>query len=631
MTSRRQTLGALSPSQLNSRGNAVPGRVSKDPKQGKPVRGERFSSTGTDRRSSVYGKSSSTRQDPRPIGTKEYTNACIKTVVAYLTSHSYPFPISPKTLTTPTAKEFTTLIQYLFQKLDPTLKTLGKVEDEVPALLKRVGYPFQISKSALFAVGSPHSWPAVLAAVTWLVELLNYLDKVEVSFPASFDDRQRGEREFYEYISGAYKHFLAGDDQRCQEAESEQQQQCREREQVVAEETGKVRAELQQTVREIERLRAEPSPLLAAKEQKAEAASEVEKQMRALENLQAYKATLQKKIQDKQADVAAREKELASFLQANEELRQQLSAQTINKSEVNKWLNERVKEQKVLESLRAQREELDAQVLKLELQVEHALQALQEAARRYNTLADRLRIIPATAKRAAGIAFELEVRRVASTPSGASSAAQQQQQQQHAADNSAALPPAVNTGGGEVLNIDLKGSVRPALQRLCETYVTRRSDLQRDALALAEQLDSAKEAAAEKVEEAAGWAEQAAKLEARYRELKDVLDSDVRDVAARVEQAEAESAAAAAAAAKRQAESHARRLSAEAECEELRRRVEGECRALQSELTAALELLVGHKLALGGGLASACAEMEQLVAHAESLTPPTNPLAAADC
>jgi hypothetical protein len=39
--------------------------------------------------------------------------------------------------------------------------------------------PMQISKSALFAVGSPHSWPAVLAALTWLVELLNYNGKAE--------------------------------------------------------------------------------------------------------------------------------------------------------------------------------------------------------------------------------------------------------------------------------------------------------------------------------------------------------------------------------------------------------------------------------------------------------------------
>jgi len=58
------------------------------------------------------------------------------------------------------------------------MKIFGKIEDDVPLFFKRINYPFAISKSALFAVGSPHSWPAVLAALTWLVELLNYNAKV---------------------------------------------------------------------------------------------------------------------------------------------------------------------------------------------------------------------------------------------------------------------------------------------------------------------------------------------------------------------------------------------------------------------------------------------------------------------
>ena len=56
-------------------------------------------------------------------------------------------------------------------------KLLGKVEDDIPALYKRLRYPFQISKSALFAVGSPHTWPGLLAALSWLAELLSYQEK----------------------------------------------------------------------------------------------------------------------------------------------------------------------------------------------------------------------------------------------------------------------------------------------------------------------------------------------------------------------------------------------------------------------------------------------------------------------
>ena len=67
----------------------------------------------------------------------------------------------------------------LAAQMDPNLaaKSMGKIEDDVPALFKRLRYPFGISKSALFAVGSPHTWPGLLAALTWLVELLNYEEK----------------------------------------------------------------------------------------------------------------------------------------------------------------------------------------------------------------------------------------------------------------------------------------------------------------------------------------------------------------------------------------------------------------------------------------------------------------------
>lgn len=64
-------------------------------------------------------------------------------------------------------------------QVDPNLnpKSLTKVEDDVPAFFKRLRYPFQISKSSLFAVGSPHTWPGLLASLVWLTELLSYSEK----------------------------------------------------------------------------------------------------------------------------------------------------------------------------------------------------------------------------------------------------------------------------------------------------------------------------------------------------------------------------------------------------------------------------------------------------------------------
>lgn len=143
--------------------------------------------------------------------------------------HAYPYPLSPKILTSPTGKDFTQLAFWLFQRFDPSLKAFGKVEDEVPLFFKRLNYPFQLSKSALFAVGSPHSWPSVLAALSWLVELLNYDDRAEDAAAAQFDEQQRSERQFFAYASTAYRYFLAGDDAKAAAADDEMLGQFRER------------------------------------------------------------------------------------------------------------------------------------------------------------------------------------------------------------------------------------------------------------------------------------------------------------------------------------------------------------------------------------------------------------------
>lgn len=74
---------------------------------------------------------------------------------------------------------------------------------QVPQLYKRLRYPFQISKSNLSAVGSPHTWPSLLAALTWLVELLNYQEKAEAARQVS----ARGSREAH--VARPCKHHTA--------------------------------------------------------------------------------------------------------------------------------------------------------------------------------------------------------------------------------------------------------------------------------------------------------------------------------------------------------------------------------------------------------------------------------------
>jgi kinetochore protein NDC80 len=151
------------------------------------------------RRSSVYGKTSLTNlngsqpaygKDPRPIRDKTFQANCTRNLVEFLMRVGYPHPISQKLLTAPSAKDFQQIFKFLYSNLDPTFEFGKKFEEEVPGLLKGLRYPFanEISKSQLYAVGSMHAWPGLLAMLNWMVELIQCCDELNNSLNNQADD-----------------------------------------------------------------------------------------------------------------------------------------------------------------------------------------------------------------------------------------------------------------------------------------------------------------------------------------------------------------------------------------------------------------------------------------------------------
>lgn len=132
----------------------------------------------TSRRSSVYGGRASMsarggRLDPRPLADKNYMNGCIHALIEFLSERGYDHVLSPKLLKGPSKKDFCNIMHFLFRQVDPTFEFGVKFEEDVAAQLKNLRYPFAISKTALVAVGSPHTWPALLGSIAWVIELLS--------------------------------------------------------------------------------------------------------------------------------------------------------------------------------------------------------------------------------------------------------------------------------------------------------------------------------------------------------------------------------------------------------------------------------------------------------------------------
>lgn len=122
------------------------------------------------RRSSIHGSATGT-SDPRPLSDKAYRANCIRSLIQFLTENGYDAPLSPKLLSAPSTKDFIRIFQFIYAQFDPSYPwDRMKAEDDIPLILKSIGYPFPVKKSAIFACGSQHNWPKLLGALTWMIE-----------------------------------------------------------------------------------------------------------------------------------------------------------------------------------------------------------------------------------------------------------------------------------------------------------------------------------------------------------------------------------------------------------------------------------------------------------------------------
>lgn len=176
-------------------------------------------------------------------------------MVSYLTARGYADALSlnVKQLVTngPSGRDFQNIMTFLFRRVDPTFHstsatTIGtnnnnqrsdeiviKFEDEVSMAFRCLGYPFPISKTGLVAVGSPHTWPALIAAIDWLVDLLTIRDEEEVHDWGPDDMTATADRgvltldaslelidmQFHHFLRKSIGAFLKENDEECAELE----------------------------------------------------------------------------------------------------------------------------------------------------------------------------------------------------------------------------------------------------------------------------------------------------------------------------------------------------------------------------------------------------------------------------
>ncbi|EDO38695.1 predicted protein [Nematostella vectensis] len=104
-------------------------------------------------------------------------------------------------------KEFKRIFLFIYKYVNDSSKVQTaiekKPEEEIPKILKMLGYPFNISKSSMFSVGSPHTWPNLLGALCYLIELIRSMlqDCIQQKKGLAAD-----EEKFRKYIGDLKRH-----------------------------------------------------------------------------------------------------------------------------------------------------------------------------------------------------------------------------------------------------------------------------------------------------------------------------------------------------------------------------------------------------------------------------------------
>lgn len=94
--------------------------------------------------------------DPRQINDKGFKDRAVRKLIQYLMQNGYERTLSPQLLTAPSTKDFVYIISFLLKAAVPNFEfgRDSKFEEEVPSILKVLGYPVR-HRAATFMPCAP--------------------------------------------------------------------------------------------------------------------------------------------------------------------------------------------------------------------------------------------------------------------------------------------------------------------------------------------------------------------------------------------------------------------------------------------------------------------------------------------
>mmetsp|Transcript_6008 Transcript_6008/g.9973 ORF Transcript_6008/g.9973 Transcript_6008/m.9973 type:complete len:617 (-) Transcript_6008:134-1984(-) len=334
------------------------------------------------RRSSMYNRSGKIT-DPRPLSDRKYINKNTRILVEYLTSHGYDKQITPKQVTAPSLKDFKNIVGFLFKQMDPEFEFSQNLDD-IRDILKIIGYPFNISKSSLSAVGSPHTWPPILAMLVWVIELLSYLEKLdaEEENQVANDDG----KIFFEFLASAYRNFLDEKDHSAEDLEEGFREANEQRCAVVKDEIKRFEDENDELSKELQELSSTTNTVEHLQKKLSDHVSDLAKFEKLNQKLEKHLEVLMQKEEAAKSTLKELEGEKEQYVENQKNLKVAVEEQPLSRKEVQMITQETKMKKDSIESLLQQKEELKRQVWDSEMLQCKEIGNVEEFVNEYNNL-----------------------------------------------------------------------------------------------------------------------------------------------------------------------------------------------------------------------------------------------------
>ncbi|KAE8621168.1 hypothetical protein XENTR_v10004703 [Xenopus tropicalis] len=373
-------------------------------------------------RTSQYGAFGGTEKikDPRPLHDKAFIQQCIRQLCEFLNENGYSQTLTVKSLQGPSTKDFLKIFAFIYTFICPNYENPeSKFEEEIPRIFKELGYPFALSKSSMYTVGAPHTWPQIVAALVWLIDCVKLCCVLRSENPV-FEEPQMGEQSengidfnqlFLDYTVRCYDQFMEGRDT-FEEYDADMCIRLKEAYHVDESNLEALQQESRRLLEEIERLEKEkenePDRLASMRKLKVSLQADIQKYQNYLTEIESHSTLLEQRVSSVSEDLEATELESRAVQQENLRLKNILDNQKYSVADIERIKYEENELQQTIAKLTKDLDEDKQQLWSEELKYAKMKESVETQLSEFHKIGRKVRLIPPTAEYANGYDFQIQ-------------------------------------------------------------------------------------------------------------------------------------------------------------------------------------------------------------------------------